>query len=725
MSSPARPVRKDVMLHDDDEESTFLLTPINDEKQGKRSFPRVPDTPAKSHHRDGGFQSFRKKMPTYITFTVIVGCLLAVLIWDLRRTQIISSVIHNDHSGLWMKMNDSSLSRWYTPYDLCLLSNSDTVVTRSNNNSSPTASADYRTNYKNCSKYLSTSPTMRNKALLSSRLFCNIGSSLGKACPAPLSTRKYFSYQLRDSIYHSNDVDNAHFIQTLKKLAKERMLLVFIGDGLSKQNFDALICEISRIEGMMKTKEGKDSFQVITPPFYNNHNDYFTNNINEFILQWKSTTTEKGGKMIPSFLSLTVRYVKISELYPGNHEENGFNLFDFDYLSKLSADYLAVFRKRKLNKTHEESAESRSNRISLKKKKEKRTDSERRRMLLHNTTVASSLKINGTKPVFAKPSSIGSRPQAADRRKTNSSILFNSAKVSKTSSTPIFAARKNITSAALPLRGQKSTNKTVSPVANPKFPKANTTSLSASKTTLTNKKPLLSSFQNYTYYNHSLSFPELKSIIENDLFPNKLSNKSSSTSYKIPSSSASSFHGVFIIANLGVFYNSREKFRHEIPTFLEWLNDLGSDSQSHNIIHYRETAAQHWNHTGNGYYDSTYRMEQYNNGSCVPLADSSPGWYCSSFSFSLSSLLFLLPLLFLFAELDWRNIEVRNIIEKEKLKNIHMIPFHQLTMPLHNMHASNNKLRDCTHYCYFPAMWAPIWYEIYNGVKRKFGDISK
>jgi hypothetical protein len=641
MASPARHLRKDVILHDDDEESTFLLTPIGEEKHGKRRFPQVPDTPAKSRHRDGVFQSFQKKIPTYITFTVIIGCLLAILIWDLRRTQIISSVIHDDHSGLWMKMNDSSRSRWYTPYDLCLLSNSDTLVTTSNNSSFPTE--DYQTNYKNCSKYLSTSPTMRNKALLSSRLFCNIGSSLGKACPAPLSTRKYFSYQLKDSVYHSNDADNAHFIQTLKKLAKERILLVFIGDGLSKQNFDALICEISRIEGMLKTN--KDSFQVIIPPFYNNHNDYFTNNINEFILQWKSTTTDKGGKVIPSFLSLTVRYLKISELYPGNHDDNGFNLFDFEYLSKLSADYLSVFRKRKLNRTHDDSEESRTNRMSLKKKKEKQLSSESRRKLLNNTTVvSSSLKADGTKPVVPKTwNPASTRPiSSTERRKVNSTNIINLTKTNKTSSPSTYSARKNTTFIATPLKAHKSTNKTITSSTNIKYTKGNATSIKTATTTSTTqmkKNTILSSFQNYTYYNHSLSFPELKSIIENDLFPNKLFNKSSSSvSSKLPAST-SSFRGVFIIANLGVFYNSREKFRHEIPSFLEWLNDLGSNSQAHNIIHYRETAAQHWNHTGNGYYDSTYRIEQDNNGSCVPLADSSPG--LSRFSFC--SLSYLLP----------------------------------------------------------------------------------
>ena len=54
--------------------------------------------------------------------------------------------------------------------------------------------------------------------------------------------------------------------------------------------------------------------------------------------------------------------------------------------------------------------------------------------------------------------------------------------------------------------------------------------------------------------------------------------------------------GVVVIANIGVWYNSRERFRRELPLFLKWLSDLGKDPD--NLIMYRETAAQHWNHTG-------------------------------------------------------------------------------------------------------------------------------
>lgn len=137
-----------------------------------------------------------------------------------------------------------------------------------------------------------------------------------------------------------------------------------------------------------------------------------------------------------------------------------------------------------------------------------------------------------------------------------------------------------------------------------------------------------------------------------------------------------------------------------MPFFLQWLEEIANDPHHKNFVYYRETAAQHWNHTNNGYYDREYSHDQFNNGTCVPLADATP-------------------------ILDWRNIDVYNLLEKNKLKKIHMIPFHELTMPLYNMHAGNSRFQDCTHYCYLPQMWQPIWHQIYSATKKMFGDVKR
>jgi hypothetical protein len=73
-------------------------------------------------------------------------------------------------------------------------------------------------------------------------------------------------------------------------------------------------------------------------------------------------------------------------------------------------------------------------------------------------------------------------------------------------------------------------------------------------------------------------------------------------------------------------------------------------------------------------------------------------------------------------ENDWRNLDVHNTIENMKIENIRTIPFHDLTLPLHNMHPSNLGQQDCTHFCYFPQS---VWYDLYKGLNAsKFSNFT-
>lgn len=51
------------------------------------------------------------------------------------------------------------------------------------------------------------------------------------------------------------------------------------------------------------------------------------------------------------------------------------------------------------------------------------------------------------------------------------------------------------------------------------------------------------------------------------------------------------------------------------------MNELGRDDA--NTVFFRETAAQHWNHTDIGYFDDAQHQES--NGTCIPISDSTPG----------------------------------------------------------------------------------------------------
>jgi hypothetical protein len=131
---------------------------------------------------------------------------------------------------------------------------------------------------------------------------------------------------------------------------------------------------------------------------------------------------------------------------------------------------------------------------------------------------------------------------------------------------------------------------------------------------------------------------------------------------------------VMIVANIGVWYNSRDRFRKDLQILLEWLNYLGSNK---NIVMFRETTSQHWNNSINGYFSATDDAAR---GDCAPIEDLSP-------------------------QHDWRNKVMNSLVESEELKNITIIPFRDITAPLYNMHPYSSEWKDCTSFCYFPMMW--------------------
>ena len=133
---------------------------------------------------------------------------------------------------------------------------------------------------------------------------------------------------------------------------------------------------------------------------------------------------------------------------------------------------------------------------------------------------------------------------------------------------------------------------------------------------------------------------------------------------------------ILIIANIGGWYTSREKYRMDIEIFLHYLNEIGQT----NLVFFRETSAQHWNFSSNGYFkEGSDRFQS----SCVELEDAS-------------------------SDLDWKNRDVKNIISNDHLDKIHIIPFRDITAPLHNMHADF----DCSQFCYFPQLWEIVYKSI-------------
>lgn len=97
--------------------------------------------------------------------------------------------------------NSSSLNKWLTPLDICMLQVS-----------SPDADLKQHRSH-NCSK-------MTSVGISTHRLFCNIGSSLGKQCAPPLSSnsRKFFTSRLKNNRY--GDPSDRYLNAAVERLAR-------------------------------------------------------------------------------------------------------------------------------------------------------------------------------------------------------------------------------------------------------------------------------------------------------------------------------------------------------------------------------------------------------------------------------------------------------------------------------------------------------------------------
>ncbi|KAJ1412678.1 hypothetical protein B484DRAFT_455267, partial [Ochromonadaceae sp. CCMP2298] len=201
-------------------------------------------------------------------FGLVLTVLLIILVWDMKKAHQLSSIIHNDYVGHWRQMNDTALKQWYSPLDLCML----------NADSPELDLAAYRA--KNCSKMVGQSQVEKL------HLYCNVGSSItGKKCPPPITSRTFFTAHLKDSLL--GDPHNNLLKKTLRELAQQHKPIIFVGDGLSKQNAEALLCEAMRSEGG----------SVVVGGHVNAVEANYT-------LQWRRSP-----------LSLSVSYLRLTSLY--------------------------------------------------------------------------------------------------------------------------------------------------------------------------------------------------------------------------------------------------------------------------------------------------------------------------------------------------------------------------------------------------------------------------
>jgi hypothetical protein len=134
---------------------------------------------------------------------------------------------------------------------------------------------------------------------------------------------------------------------------------------------------------------------------------------------------------------------------------------------------------------------------------------------------------------------------------------------------------------------------------------------------------------------------------------------------------------------------SRPDYRSQITEALSYLHSKTLEYPSKKLrIVWRETSAQHFP-TRNGYWPGV-RYAVGMSLSCVPINDTTP-------------------------EGDWRNKEVREIVERHKL-NVRIVPFFKQTVPLWSEHV-NGHLRDCTHLCWSPMLYQPSFHYMVDAMK--------
>lgn len=357
-------------------------------------------------------------------FVTVFAVLFAVMMWDMRKAHMLSTIIHDDHAQQWYAVGQDDLLSWWSPLDVCMMGMSSPSMTY----------AGYRN--KNCSRLAAS----RGSRKL--HLSCGAGASLGgSVCQPPFDSRWYFKAALR---YDGLGDPHNQFLKTaLRRYAQRNRPIIFIGDGISKQNQEALLCEILRTDDVVLSgKSGSID--------------------GNYSIHWPNTH-------IPP---LDVHYLKLT-----------------------------------------------------------------------------AMNDNGVPKEGAVPSST-TRLRRKMQRKRAVRVLDG------VNSTDASVTNKTLTSRPAP---------PISPL--------------------------------------SLTLDEIKDRVQG-LMQNHTS-------------------GVVLVVNVGVWYNSRELFRTELPDLLSWMDGL---SRNHNsTVLFRETAAQHWNHTESGYFDQTYVEQQYDNGTCTPVLDATPG----------------------------------------------------------------------------------------------------
>ena len=156
---------------------------------------------------------------------------------------------------------------------------------------------------------------------------------------------------------------------------------------------------------------------------------------------------------------------------------------------------------------------------------------------------------------------------------------------------------------------------------------------------------------------------------------------------------------IFLLLNFGTHYNeisdrthhhlnSKLHFQRNYPIILNWLNKLSSEKNY--TIAWIETLPQHFS-TYNGYYSLDILKNNTKKEELI----------CS-------------PIPLISTRDDWRNYEIREYLLNQSYNFIYYIKTYEMFAPLHKEHLGH----DCTHYCWSPMMFQPIYKQLYESLRK-------
>jgi hypothetical protein len=198
----------------------------------------------------------------------------------------------------------------------------------------------------------------------------------------------------------------------------------------------------------------------------------------------------------------------------------------------------------------------------------------------------------------------------------------------------------------------------------------------------------------------TIAFPDVKTVATAKFLPvyhlvngryDRVANAAMHSVEQVMLAALTNHKRIIVLVNMGLHYVdnpvkgfTKADYTEQVTTLLSYLNKVATDNTGkHQIeIIWRETTAQHFA-TPNGYWPGSKFSARLQFG-CVPLQDSS-------------------------AEADWRNRAVEAVVSQQQLQHVKILPFYNLTVSLWSEHP-NGLLRDCTHFCWSPMMYQPIFH---------------